>query len=171
MKICIVGNVVSRHPSRLVPSRFSCPFPWIPVREWVRREWKGRKSLNLCILRLKVPVNVKKLKEIAMKSQFWVLLLHFPSYFSLFWAVNSVLRCLGSRLDPSRFFEPSLDLSRPAKNLSRHNTSYTVNVFILNFTGTVYSDPASIKRKEIQNAIKLNAIKFISFQKVFTYQS
>ena len=26
------------------------------------------------------------------------------------------------RLDPSRFFKPSLDLSRPAKNLSRHNT-------------------------------------------------
>ena len=24
---------------------------------------------------------------------------------------------------PSRFFEPSLDLSRPAKNLSRHNTT------------------------------------------------
>ena len=33
------------------------------------------------------------------------------------------MRCLKSRLDPSRFFEPSLDLSRPAKNLSRHNTS------------------------------------------------
>ena len=33
------------------------------------------------------------------------------------------MRCLKSRLDPSRFFEPSLELSRPAKNLSRHNTS------------------------------------------------
>ena len=40
--------------------------------------------------------------------------------FSLFWAVNYVLRGLESR---SRFFEPSLDLSRPAKNLSRHNTN------------------------------------------------
>ena len=116
-------SFVSRHPSLLVPSWFSCPVPLIPVREWVRREWKGRKSLKLCILRLKVPVNVKKLKEIAMKSQFWVLLLHFPSYFSLFWAVSSVLRCLESRLDPSRFCELSPDLSRPAKNLSRHNTS------------------------------------------------
>ena len=61
-------------------------------------------------------------KEIAMKSQFWVLLLLFPSYFSLYWAVNLVLRCLKSCLDPSQCFEQSLDLSRPAKNLSWHNT-------------------------------------------------
>ena len=33
------------------------------------------------------------------------------------------MRCLESRLKPSRFIESSLDLSRPAKNLSRHNTN------------------------------------------------
>ena len=116
-------SVVSRHPSCLVPSRFSCPVPWFPDRDWVWREWKGRKSLNLCIIWQKVRPNVKKLKKIWTLISIWELLLHYPSYFSLFWAVNQVLRCLESRLDPSRFFKPSLHLSRPAKNLSRHNTT------------------------------------------------
>ena len=77
-------SVVSRHPSRLVPSRFSCPVMWFPDRDWVRREWKGRKSLNLCIIWLKVSANVKKLKKLELKSQFWELLLHYPSSFSLY---------------------------------------------------------------------------------------
>ena len=106
--------------TRPVSSQFSCLVPWFPDRDWVRRKWKGRKSLNLCIIWLKVPANVKKLKKLELKSQFWELLLHYQSSFSLFWAV---LRCLESCLDPSRFFKPSLDLSRPAKNLSRLNTS------------------------------------------------
>ena len=61
--LLLTTSVVSRHPSRLVPSRFSCPVSWFPNRDWVRREWKGRKSLNLCILLLKVPANVKKLNN------------------------------------------------------------------------------------------------------------
>ena len=39
--------------------------------------------------------------------------------------MNLVLRCLESRLDPCRFSEPSLDLSHPAKNMSRHNANTT----------------------------------------------
>ena len=31
---------------------------------------------------------------------------------------------------PSRFFEPSLNLSRPAKNLSRHNTTLNMITYI-----------------------------------------
>ena len=38
---------------------FLVPFPWFPDRDWVQREWKGWKSLNLCLIWLKVPPNVK----------------------------------------------------------------------------------------------------------------
>ena len=84
-------SVVSRHLSHLVPSRFSCPVPWFPDRDWVRRKWKGRKSLNLCIkcyvmLWLKVPANVKKLKKLELKSQFWEL---FVALSKLFFTILS----------------------------------------------------------------------------------
>ena len=48
----------------------------------------------------------------------------FVALSKLFFTILSCeLSCFESCLDPSRFFEPSLDLSHPAKSLSRHNTN------------------------------------------------
>ena len=129
---------MSRHQSHLVPSQFSCPVRWFPDRDWVRREWKGRKSLNLCIIWLKVPANVKKLKKIGTEISF---LGAFVALSKLFFTILSCeLSFVLSRI-PSRFFEPSLDLSCPAKNLSQHNTTQKVsqvNPTLYHFPTPVY---------------------------------
>ena len=109
---------MSRHPSRPVPIFLSCP---VNSRQGMSpKGMKGTKIFKSVYIATESTPECQKAKGNCNEIS---ILLHFPSYFSLFWAVSSVLRCLRSRLDSSWFFEPSLDLSRPAKNLSRHNTS------------------------------------------------